>query len=93
MSKVKLTLSVDRDLLKEARLAAVREGRTLSELVEEYLEYLAADAWLERLAGELGLGPLEPTSEGEVPASRPRGLNAAEVVRELRGGRASEGAT
>ena len=90
MPKVKLTLSVDRDLLEEARLAAVRDGRALSEIVEEYLEYLAADAWLEGLADELGLGPLEPTSEGEVPASRPRGLDAARAVRELRDGRAGE---
>lgn len=84
MGKRKLTLSIREDLLSEVRIIALREGRSLSELVEEYFEYLVSARWAESLARELGLGPLEPTTEQEIPETRPRGLDAARAMRELR---------
>ncbi len=88
MGKRKLTLSVRGDLLEEAKLYAREEGRSLSDIVEEYLEYLASTRWIDALAKDLGLERLEPTLEPEIPLSRPAGLDAAKTVRELRRGRA-----
>ena len=87
VTKRKLTLSVDKDLLAEVKELAVSEGRSLSSIVEEYFEYIVFERWVEGLSGELGLGNLEPTAESEIPRSRPRGLDAAKAVRELREGR------
>jgi hypothetical protein len=87
LSKRKLTLSVEGYLIEEAKLYAQEFGRSLSELVEEYLEYLALDRWVEALANELGLGELKPTSEDEILKLRPKGWDAAKVLREIRNGR------
>ena len=85
--KKKLTLSIREDLVEEARRIAVERGESLSSIVEDYFEYLVFSRWVDLLAEELGLGPLEPVSAYEVPRSRPRGLDAASLVRELRRGR------
>jgi hypothetical protein len=58
----------------------------LSSIVEEYFEYVVFERWAEPLSGELGLGDLGPTTEPEVSRGRPRGLDAAVMVRELRDG-------
>ncbi|MGC8983377.1 MAG: DUF6364 family protein [Desulfurococcaceae archaeon] len=88
MPKKKLTLSVRRDLLEEAKRIALSEGKTLSSLVEEYLEFLALESWITKLSGDLGLGELEPVLYQEVVSARPRGLDAASIVRKLRDERA-----
>ncbi len=87
MGKRKLILSVRDYLIEEAKLYAREAGRSLSDLVEEYFEYLASNRWAEALARELELGELEPTSGDEIPKSRPKGWDAAKVLREVRGGR------
>ena len=84
MRKRKVTLSIEEEVLREAKLVASLEGRSLSSLVEEYLESLAASRWLERLAASIGVERLEPTSEDEIPSQRPEGFNAAQAVREAR---------
>lgn len=84
MPKRKLTLSVRSDLLDEVKRVALSEGRTLSSLVEEYFEFLALKSWIERLAEDLELGELEPVFDQEIISARPRGLDAAKTVRELR---------
>jgi len=84
MVKRKLTLSVDGDLLDEVKGIAAIRGRSLSSIVEEYLEYLVFEKWAEALGRELGLGDLELTTESEISGSRPKGLGAASAVRELR---------
>jgi len=77
----KLTLSVSEDLLREVKLIARQEGRSLSSIVEEYFEQLIASKWAEELAKDLGTsGPAS-----EIP--RPNGLDVAKIVRELRKGR------
>ncbi len=90
MAKRKLTLSVEGDLLDEVKGIVAVRGRSLSSIVEEYLEYLVFERWAEALSEELGLGDLEPTTESEISRSRPRGLDAAAVVRELREGRVKD---
>ena len=87
VGKRKLTLSVRDYLIDEAKLYAREHGKSLSELVEEYLEYLVSDLWVESLAEELGFNKLEPTGEDEIPKIRPRGWDAARILRELRNGR------
>ena len=46
--------------------------------------WLATSARNIVLAEELGLEKLEPSTESEIPMSRPAGLNATKIVRELR---------
>jgi len=84
----KLTLSVRKDLLDEVKRIAVVRGKSLSSIVEEYFEYLVSKEWVHALANELGLGPLEPTSELEIIESRPRGFDAYRIVKEAREERA-----
>ena len=84
MAKKKLTLSLEGDLLDEVKGIAAIRGKSLSGIVEEYLEYLVFERWAEVLGKELDLGDLEPTTESEISGSRPKGLDAAAVVRELR---------
>ena len=84
MSKKKLTLSVREDLVNEVKRLAAVDGRSLSNIVEEYFESLVFERWAELLGEEMDLGGLEPTTESEVPMTRPKGLDAAKIVRELR---------
>ena len=82
--KRKLTLSVREDLIDEIRRVALSEGKTLSDMIEEYLEFLAFESWIIKLAEDLGLGELEPIFDHEITSARPRGLDATRLVRELR---------
>jgi hypothetical protein len=85
MVKKKLTLSIREDLLNEIKMFALIEGRSLSDIVEEYFEYLIFGRWANTLGKELGLsGYMEPITEQEIPKNRIKGLDAASVVRELR---------
>lgn len=85
MGKGKLTLSVEKALVEEAKIYAREAGKSLSEIVEEYLEFLVFTNWCDSIARELGLDKLEPPQDPfEIPRSRPKGLDAAEIVRELR---------
>ncbi len=84
VGKRKVTLSIEDEVLREAKVVASLEGKSLSGLVEEYLESLVSSRWLERLAASLGIERLRPTSEGEIPSRRPEGFNAAQAVREAR---------
>ncbi len=85
--KKKLTLSIRKDLLDEAKKIATLRGKTLSGIIEEYFEYLVSVEWIGSLARELGLEPLEPVSPAEITKSRPKGFNASLIVREIREGR------
>jgi hypothetical protein len=87
VARRKLTLSIEGELLEEVKGVAAASGRSLSSLVEEYLGYLVFERWAEELAEGLGLGGLKPTTDSDVARDRPRGLDAAEAVRELREGR------
>jgi hypothetical protein len=50
MAKKKLTLSIDEDLLKEAKRISALEGNSLSSLVEEYFEGLVFEKWIKELS-------------------------------------------
>ncbi len=85
--KKKLTLSIDEDLLREARVVLAGEGRSLSGVIEEFLESVVASRWIDELARDLGFGDLTPLDPSSIPRQRPRGFDAARIVRELRDGR------
>ena len=84
MVKRKLTLTIDEDILLEAKSVLSSEGRSLSQLVEEYLRFVASTKWIDEVAEELGLGDLELITEAEVRSSRPAGADAFKAVREVR---------
>jgi len=84
VGKRKLTLSVREDLVDEVKRLAAVDGESLSNIVEEYFESLVFERWAELLGEEMDLEGLEPTTESEIPMSRPKGLDAAKIVRELR---------
>ena len=83
-NKKKLTLSIRGDLIDEVKKIVVEHGESLSSVVEKYLEYLVSTKWIDALAEDLGLGSLEPTTSSEIPSRRPKGFDAARIVRELR---------
>jgi hypothetical protein len=83
----KLTLSIYEELLSEVKKLSTIKGISLSEIVEEYFESLVFEGWARNLCDDLGLGELEPTTELEITRNKPKGLDAAKVVRELREGR------
>jgi hypothetical protein len=87
MVKKKLTLSIDGELLSEVKKLSTLEGISLSKIVEEYFESLVFERWAQSLCDDLGLGELKPTTELEITRNKPKGLDAAKVVRELREGR------
>jgi len=84
MEKRKLTLSVRGDVLEEFKKYAMHEGKNLSGIVEEYFEYFVLEKWINDLVIELNLGELIPASELEIPLNRPKGLDSAKIVREIR---------
>jgi hypothetical protein len=87
MVKRKLTLSIDGELLSEVKKLSTLEGISLSEIVEEYFEGLVFEKWVQSLCDDLDLGELEPTTKLEITRNKPKGLDAAKVMRELREGR------
>jgi hypothetical protein len=56
VSKKKLTLSVREDLVNEVKRLAAVDGRSLSNIVEEYFESLVFERWAELLGEEMDLG-------------------------------------
>ncbi len=90
MPRSKITLSVDQELLKEAKGVLAREGVSISSVVEEALESLITSKLFEEMAKRLGLGNLVMVNSGDILEQRTGGLEAAEVVRELRRGRLSD---
>ncbi|MCX8183310.1 MAG: DUF6364 family protein [Crenarchaeota archaeon] len=83
MSRRKLTLSIDENLIREIKAMLASEGSSLSSVVEEFLGSLTS-RWLEEMAEDLGLGGLEPLDPADIPGSRPKGYDSAKLVRELR---------
>ena len=57
--KVKTTIYVDKDVLRHVRVAAAREGRPVSELVEEALRRATFTDVVERIRARFDLDPEE----------------------------------
>jgi len=81
--KIKVTLSLREDIVRRARSKLAIEGRSLSEIVEEFLKMYDEISFLDILCETLGFEARFYTSI-EVESDRPRGFKAEEVVREIR---------
>lgn len=82
-SKVKLTLSLREDVVRRAKSRLALDGRTLSEVVEEFLSVYDEIGFLDELCQKLSIEKRFYTS-AEVEADRPRGPGAEKVIREVR---------
>lgn len=89
--KVKLTLSVDEEVLRKAKEYALKNNKTLSELFEESIKEKLVEDEILKISKELGLY-VRVTSFRDVSESSPMNkgkLLAGEVVREMRDERLS----
>ena len=85
MAKTKVTLSVDEELLKEAKTATVRRGVSLSSAFEGLLKSFTKRE-IEEIANKLGIG-IKYVSLFDVVKLRKKGANAGSAVREMRDAR------
>ena len=81
--KVKLTLSLSKNLVRRAKSRVALEGRSLSEVIEELLSLYDEAGYIDELCQKLNLEKRLYTSS-EVEAERPRGPKSEEVIREFR---------
>ncbi len=88
MGKIKVTLSVDDELLRESKAYLAEKNLTVSGTLEKALSEMAVSNIVERVASNLG-EKLGYVGYDQVPRNRPKGKDAARVVREARGERAS----
>jgi len=82
--KRKITLSIDEELLIEARSVLAKEGKSLSSVVEETLSSIIVSKWIDELAGELELDRLDPIDPSTIPRTRPKGLDAGKIIKKER---------
>ena len=90
MGKTKLTLSVDSDLLKSAKIQLLKKGITLSDYTEEAMRSLVTASIIEDIARTLDI-KLSYMSFEDVNSKRvkaPKGQDSASVIREIRDDRA-----
>ncbi|PSN83861.1 hypothetical protein B9Q01_03240 [Candidatus Marsarchaeota G1 archaeon OSP_D] len=86
MVKTKITVSVDKSVVDNAKIALLKKGKTLSEFIEKSLRSLSTAQILDDICRELDLN-CEYVSYEEVERKRPdlRGKTTSEVeVREIR---------
>jgi hypothetical protein len=88
MGKVKVTLSVDDELLRESKAYLAEKNLTVSGTLENALSEMALSSVVEKVASNLG-EKLGYVGYDQVPRKRPKGKDAAKAVREARGERAS----
>lgn len=88
MGKTKVTLSVDDALLRESKAYLAEKNLTISGTLEKALSEIAVSNLVERVASNLG-EKLGYVGYDQVPRKRPKGRDAAKMIREVRGERAS----
>ncbi len=89
MVKTKVTLSIEKPVVDNAKLALLKKGRTMSDYIEKSLRSLSSSDILEDLCKEMELD-CEYISGEEIERQRPdfKGKVLAEKeVREMRNGR------
>ncbi len=86
MTKTKVTLSIDKQVASHAKVELAKKGENMSETVERFLEALSSSGDVNKMLGVLGIQRRRVGSE-EIEKSRPKGLDAAEAVREMRNAR------
>ncbi len=87
MAKVKLTLSIDKRVIMEAKEKALLDEESISELVERFLESVGR-SWADSLRERLGVKQKYVSYE-DVMKKRPAGSSSGKIIRELRDERAN----
>jgi hypothetical protein len=85
MGKTKLTLSIDKEVIKAAKTQALLKDSNISSLVETFLKSIG-ESWVDELMEKLGVRRGYVSYE-DVMKNRPRGSDAGKVIRALRYGR------
>ena len=85
MSKSKLTLSVDEELLNEARANLIKSGFSLSSTFEELLKSFTKYG-LEEISKELGI-EIKYMGFEDIAKKRGAGKDSGKLIREMRNGR------
>src|SRR4029077_5764966 len=88
MGKTKVTLSVDKELLRESKAYLAANNLTVSGTLEKALLEMGTSGLAETVAANLG-EKLEYVGYDQVPKRRPKGKDATRAIREARGERAS----
>ena len=91
MVKTKITVSVEKAVVKNAKLALLKKGRTLSDYIEKSLRSLSTDKILSDLCKEINLDCGYMSGE-DVERNRPNltgRVNSEKEVREMGNGRNS----
>jgi hypothetical protein len=88
MPKVKLTLTVDKDVVRIAKSRFALQNISISEAVEDLLESYT-DYWIERMMNKLGVKK-RYVSYRDVIKNRPKGVvDSGKILREMRDARAN----
>ncbi|MDE1762219.1 MAG: hypothetical protein KGH78_03435 [Candidatus Micrarchaeota archaeon] len=85
MAKTKLTLTVDREIIKEAKIESLKNDVSISQLVENLLKSLTT-SWIDDLMKRLGISDKYISYE-DVIRDRSKGFDAGKAVRLMRYGR------
>ncbi len=83
MTRGKVTLSVDEQLIREAKAFLARKDMTMSGVVEDFLRSLVTPAAIEGMMGELQIERKYVSFE-DVIKNRLVGLDAGKIIREMR---------
>ncbi len=85
MARTKLTLSIDKKVIKEAKTQALLNDSSISDMVEEFLMSIG-HSWADELMERLGVKDRYVSYE-DVMRRRPKGSDAGKAIRALRYGR------
>lgn len=86
MPKTKLTLTIDKDVIRKAKSRLALEDKSISEVVEVLLKSYAI-SWIDKLMAQLGIKE-RYLSYDSVIKNRKRGLDAGKIIRSMRDARA-----
>ncbi len=87
MAKTKLTLSIDKDVIKEAKSQAILTDSNISNLVENFLKSVGR-SWIDELRSKLDIKEKYVSYE-DVIKGRPKGSFSERIIRSMRDGRAN----
>ncbi len=87
MPKTKLTLSIDRDVIKDAKSQAILTDTSLSDLVETFLKSVGR-SWVDELRLKLGIKERYVSYE-DIIKRRPKGYFSERVIRSMRDDRSN----
>jgi hypothetical protein len=88
MAKTKLTLTIEKDIVRQAKSKLALEDKSVSEIVEVLLKSYVTNSWIDELMASLGIKK-RYVSYDSVMKNRKRGLDSGKIIRSMRDGRAN----